>query len=120
MTLAWAALLGAIGAGVAGQVLLKLGAGAIAATGAAAGMAEQLLRPATMAGLVFYGLAALLYIIALRSIPVSVALPTAALQYLVVAAIGWLAFREPFGWMQAAGLALILAGVIVLALSTRG
>lgn len=120
MTLAWVSLLGAIVAGVVGQVLLKLGAGAIAASGAAAGMAEQLLRPATLAGLVFYGLAALLYIVALRSIPVSVAMPSAALQYVVVAAIGWIAFREPFGWMQLGGLGLILAGVAMLALATRG
>jgi multidrug transporter EmrE-like cation transporter len=72
-----------------------------------------------MVGLVCYGLAALFYIVALRRIPVSVALPSAALQDIVVAAVGWVAFREPFGWMQGLGLGLILAGVSLLALSTR-
>lgn len=119
MTPYWLALLAAIVTGVAGQLLLKIGSDNIAGFGAGS-MAQQLLRPATMAGLVCYGLAALFYIVALRKIPVSVAMPSAALQYIVVAAAGWLAFREPFGWMQAAGLVLILAGVSLLALSTRG
>lgn len=119
MTPYWLALLAAIGTGITGQVLLKLGSGGVTASGAA-GMLQQLFRPATMAGLFCYGLAALFYIVALRRIPVSVALPSAALQYLVVAAVGWVAFREPFGWLQGLGLALILFGVSMLALSTRG
>lgn len=119
MTPYWLALIAAIGTGVAGQLLLKLGSDNITGAGAA-GMLQQLSRPTTMAGLLCYGLAALFYIVALRKIPVSVALPSAALQYLVVAAVGWIAFREPFGWMQAMGLALILLGVSLLALSTRG
>jgi len=114
----WLALLAAIGVGVAGQLLLKLGSDNVTATGAGS-MVQQLLRPTTMAGLVCYGLAALFYIIALRRIPVSVALPSAALQYLAVAGVGWIAFREPFGWMQGVGLGLILLGVSLLALSTR-
>jgi len=115
----WLALLAAILVGVAGQLLLKVGSDNIAGLGAGS-MAQQLLRPATMAGLVCYGLAALFYIVALRKIPVSVALPSAALQYLAVAAAGWIAFREPFGWLQGLGLGLILLGVSLLALSTRG
>lgn len=79
-----------------------------------------MLRPTTVAGLACYGLAALFYIVALRKIPVSVALPSAALQYLAVAGIGWIALREPFGWLQGLGLGLILFGVSLLALSTRG
>jgi small multidrug resistance pump len=115
----WLALLAAIVTGVAGQLLLKLGADDMSGLGAGS-LVRQVLRPATLAGLVCYGLAALFYIVALRRIPVSVALPSAALQYLIVAAVGWIAFREPFGWMQGAGLGLILAGVSLLALSTRG
>ncbi|MCC7283244.1 MAG: EamA family transporter [Acetobacteraceae bacterium] len=119
MTPYWLSLLAAIAVGVAGQLLLKLGSDNVTEAGAG-GMLQQLLRPTTMAGLACYGLAALFYIIALRKIPVSVALPSAALQYLVVAAMGWVAFREPFGWMQGLGLGLILVGVSLLALSTRG
>jgi small multidrug resistance pump len=117
---AWIALLAAIVSGVAGQLLLKLGADDMPEGNAGSMMVQQLLRPTTMAGLVFYGLAALFYIVALRKIPVSVALPSAALQYVVVAVLGWTWFREPFGWLQAGGLALILVGVSLLALSTRG
>lgn len=118
MTPYWLALLAAIMVGVTGQLLLKVGSDNVTATGAG-GMLQQLLRPTTMAGLVCYGLAALFYIVALRKIPVSVALPSAALQYIAVAAVGWIAFREPFGWMQGLGLALILVGVSMLALSTQ-
>lgn len=119
MTPYWLALLAAVGTGIAGQLLLKLGSGDVTESGAA-GMLQQLLRPMTIGGLFCYGMAALFYIVALRKIPVSVALPSAALQYLVVAAVGWVAFREPFGWLQGLGLALILVGVSMLALSTRG
>jgi small multidrug resistance pump len=114
----WLALGGALVTGAAGQVLLKIGAASGIGSGAA-GMLQQLLRPATMVGFVFYFVGAMLYIIALRKIPVSVAFPCAALQYLAVAVLGWIAFKEPFAWVQAGGLLLILVGVSMLALSAR-
>lgn len=118
MTPYWLALGGALLTGAAGQVLLKLGAASGLGSGAG-GMIQQLMRPATMVGFVFYFVGAMLYIVALRKIPVSVAFPCAALQYLAVAALGWVAFREPFAWVQAGGLALILVGVSLLALNAR-
>jgi len=68
MTLYWCALLGAVFVGLAGQILLKYGA-------AEADFVAQLFKPATIAGMAAYGGAALLYIVALRRIPMSVALP---------------------------------------------
>jgi len=105
----WVALAGALIVGVFGQLLLKSGA---AAPGT---VFEQVLRPATLAGLALYGGGAFLYLFALRGIPVSVAFPSAAAQYVVVAVVGWLVWAEPVGLQQVAGLGLIVAGVLLLA-----
>ena len=63
MMASYLALAGAILIGVAGQMLLKLGARN------AGGVLELFLRPPTVAGLAVYFLAALLYVIALRKSP---------------------------------------------------
>lgn len=113
MTAYWIALAAAIATSLVGQILLKSGAsGAVAAQG---GFLEQLLRPATMIGLVCYGGAALLYIVALRRIPMSVALPCTAASYAVIAVIGWAVFGESLGPAKIAAIALISAGVALLA-----
>jgi multidrug transporter EmrE-like cation transporter len=104
----WAALLLAITASVAGQTLLKAGA-------AAGSVIQQLLDLRTLAGLCVYGLSAFLYILALRRIPLSVALPCTALSYFVVAAIGHFAFNEAMGAQKLVALAIIGAGVALLA-----
>jgi multidrug transporter EmrE-like cation transporter len=109
VTLHWASLGAALVAGVVGQLLLKAGA-----TGPG-DFLVQLMRPTTIVGLAFYGLAAMLYIVALRGIPVSVAFPAAATQYVIVAMVGWFVYGEPAGVQQVAGLALIVVGVVMLA-----
>lgn len=109
MTPYWAALIGALVVGVLGQLLLKTGA---ASPGT---VVEQVLRPTTIAGLALYGGGAFLYLYALRGIPISVAFPSAASQYVVVAIVGWLVWAEPVGLQQVAGLALIIGGVLLLA-----
>lgn len=113
MTAYWIALAAAISTSLIGQVLLKSGAeGAVAAEG---GFIHQLFRLPTMVGLVCYGGAALLYIVALRKIPMSVALPCTAASYVVIAIIGWAVFGESLGTAKIAAIALISAGVALLA-----
>lgn len=109
MTAYWGALAAAICTSLCGQVLLKSGAGGDG------GFLAQLFRPATMVGLCLYGGAALLYIVALRRIPMSVALPCTAASYVAIAAIGYLVFNEPMGVQKMAALALICSGVALLA-----
>jgi small multidrug resistance pump len=109
MTVYWAALAAAISVSLLGQVLLKFGAGG------EGGFLAQLLRPTTMVGLVCYGGAALLYIVALRRIPMSVALPCTAVSYVIIALVGHFAFGEPLGPQKVMAIALISAGVLVLA-----
>jgi multidrug transporter EmrE-like cation transporter len=113
MTAYWLVLAAAISTSLVGQVLLKSGAsGAVEADG---GFIHQLFRVPTMVGLVCYGGAALLYIVALRKIPMSVALPCTAASYVVIAIIGWAMFGETLGVQKIAAIGLISAGVVLLA-----
>jgi len=111
MSFYWGALTVAICSSLVGQVLLKAGAEAMAGVS----FITQMLRWQTMLGLGFYGAGALLYIVALRRIPMTVALPCTAASYIVIAAIGWYFFGESLGVQKMAAIALIAAGVVLLA-----
>jgi len=110
MTVYWGILVLAILTSMVGQTLLKTAAGA-------PDFITQLFDPRTLIGLGLYGGAALLYIVALRRIPMSVALPCTAISYVAAALIGHYGFAEPLGAMQLGALALITAGVVMLALA---
>lgn len=112
-TLAWVTLAAAIVTSLIGQVLLK--AGASGSVAASAGFMDQLLRWQTVVGLAAYGGAALLYIIALRKIPMSIALPSTAASYVVIAILGWALFGESLEMQKLAAIGLICAGVVLLA-----
>ena len=108
MTLFYLSLAAGILLGVAAQLLLKIGA-----TGEG-DLMTQLLRPQTMIGLALYGAAAFFYIIALRKIPVTVAFPSVALSYAIIAVLGYLWLKEPLGMAQIGGIAMIMAGVVLV------
>jgi small multidrug resistance pump len=110
MTGYWAALSAAIVTSMAGQTLLKAGAGA-------AGFVAQLLDPRTIVGFILYGGAALLYIVALRRIPMSVAMPFTAVSYVAATLIGHYAFAEPLSAPHIGAVALICVGVLLLAVT---
>ena len=101
-------LVGAIMFGIAGQIALKS-----AALGSAT-VAAQFVNPLTIAGLAIYVFAALCYVVALKKIPVSVAFPSVAASYAVVAVVAHLLWDEPFGWPQLAGLVLIGSGIALI------
>ncbi|MFC0384496.1 DMT family transporter [Muricoccus vinaceus] len=105
----WVALAFAIATSIAGQILLKSGA-----TGEG-GFVTQLFRSHTVVGLGLYGGAALLYIVALRRIPMSVALPCTAFSYVIAVMVGHFAFGEALGAQKIAAVALISLGVVMLA-----
>jgi multidrug transporter EmrE-like cation transporter len=108
VTLYYVALVGAILFGIAGQIALKSGA-----LGSAT-IAGQFINPLTILGLAVYGFAAVCYVVALKKIPVSVAFPSVAASYAVVAIIAHLLWNEPFGWPQIAGLVLIGCGILLI------
>jgi multidrug transporter EmrE-like cation transporter len=104
----WSALAAAITTSLAGQTLLKAGAGA-------PDFMAQLLDWRTVLGLALYGGAAMLYIVALRRIPMSVALPCTAASYIAAALIGHFVFGEPLGLRHLGAIGLICVGVVLLA-----
>ena len=108
MAIYYVSLAAAILLGVLGQIALK--SGALASPDGAA----QFINPLTIAGLAVYVIAALCYIVALKKIPVSVAFPSVAASYAVVAIIAHLLWNEPFGWPQLAGLLLIGGGIVLI------
>jgi len=108
MTPSWLALGCAILLSICGQLLLKAGA-----VGQGA-FIEQVTRWQTMIGLACYGSAAFFYIVAIRRIPISVAMPTVALSYAVIAAVGHFVWHEPMTWQHILGIGLICAGVVLL------
>jgi small multidrug resistance pump len=97
-------------AGIGGQMLFKVGAGA-------PDVMSQLMRPSTISGLALYGTGAFFYLVALRSIPVSVAFPSVSISYAIVAMLGHFLFGEPFGVTHVAGIALIMSGVTLINLA---
>jgi multidrug transporter EmrE-like cation transporter len=115
-SLAWLSLVVAMLSSLSGQLLLK--AGAVGSVSASGGFLDQVLRWQTIVGLGLYGSAALFYIVALRKIPMSVALPTTAASYAVIALLGWWIYGEAMGMQKIAAIALICAGVALLATTT--
>jgi multidrug transporter EmrE-like cation transporter len=107
VNLYWGALALAITTSMAGQTLLKAGAAAPTFT-------AQLFDFRTLIGFGLYAGSALLYIVALRKIPMSVALPCTAVSYVVAALIGHYGFAEPLGIPKVAGIAMICLGVLML------
>jgi small multidrug resistance pump len=108
VTLSYLCLAVAILLGIAGQIVLKS-----AAIGAPT-LVAQLLNPLTVVGLAIYAAAAIGYIIALNKIPVSIAFPSVAASYVVVAVLAHLLWNEPLGLPQWGGIVLIGAGIILI------
>jgi len=106
--LAYLGLAAAILLGICGQVALKS-----AAVGAPS-LAAQLFNPMTVAGLCIYGLASIAYIVALNRIPVSIAFPSVAASYVIIALLAHYLWDEPLGWQQIGGIVLIGSGIILI------
>jgi len=66
-------------------------------------------------GLILYGIAFLLYAAALARLPLNVAHPILTSGAVaMVALLSVLMFDEPFPWTTAAGIALVIAGVVLI------
>ena len=77
-------------------------------------VAAQFVNPLTLLGFAVYAFAALCYVVALKKIPVSVAFPSVAASYAVVAVIAHWLWNEPFGLPQIGGLVLIGSGILLI------
>jgi small multidrug resistance pump len=108
MSLYYISLAVSIVLGIGGQIALK------SAANESATVMAQFLDPLTVLGLAIYVFAALCYILALKEIPVSIAFPSVAASYAVVAVLAHVLWNEPLGWPQMAGIALIGSGVLLI------
>ncbi|MBV8507633.1 MAG: EamA family transporter [Alphaproteobacteria bacterium] len=108
MSVYYTSLVAAILLGIAGQIALK-SAAEVSPT-----VIAQFLNPLTIVGLAVYIVAALCYILALKRIPVSIAFPSVAASYAVVAVLAHVLWNEPLGWPQLTGIVLIGSGVLLI------
>jgi undecaprenyl phosphate-alpha-L-ara4N flippase subunit ArnE len=107
-TLAYLSLAAGILLGIAGQIVLKT------AAVVAPSLAAQLTNPLTVVGLGIYGVGGVAYVVALNKIPVSIAFPSVAASYAIVAVLAHFLWNEPFGWPQIGGILLIGGGILLL------
>jgi len=116
MSIYWINLWVAIATSLGGQTLLKAGA---MSRQASTGLLAQFLDPRTVAGLTLSVAASFLYIIALRRIPLSVALPCTAASYIGAIFVGHFVYNETVTLSHLTAVAFIGCGVILLALAAK-
>lgn len=108
--------------GAAGQILLKIGADAIgrfelaAANLVTIGL-KMVSQPQILGGIACYAASLVLWILALSRVQVSIAYPMVSLGYVVTATAAWLLLGEQVNGMRWAGIAIIMAGVFLVAKS---
>lgn len=96
------------GAKTLGSVSMSNGASLFAAAWNAA------TQPWILLGLVCYFVSAGLWIIALTRVDVTIAYPMLSMGYVIAALLAWHIFGEPLTAGRVLGIAIILAGVVVL------
>lgn len=112
------ALLVAIGLGATGQVMLKSGLSQLPPDAPVTTVLLSIFRNLSVfLGFACYGLSSLIYLVALKKLPLSYAYPMVALSYVMVVALSWKLFGETVPPMRIAAVGVILAGVVILALS---
>lgn len=71
-------------------------------------------------GLALYGMAFMLYALSLAYLPLNVAHPVLTSGAVAcVALLSFMIFREPFYWTTAAGIMLVIAGVVLITVKVR-
>lgn len=105
MTLACVALI------AGGQVLFKLAARAGEAS--SAGFPWDILNAWLLVALAVYGVATLLWVWVLKSLPLNLAYPFVGFAFVLVPVLAALVLGETLDWRHLAGGALIAAGVAV-------
>lgn len=103
-----------------GQTLLKLGLNRLspvqrADPGDVLWMGVR--QPLALLGIAFFALSVLVWAVVLADAELSWSYPLLGLSYVVVALSGWLVFGEALGVLRLAGIALVLAGAVLIAVS---
>jgi undecaprenyl phosphate-alpha-L-ara4N flippase subunit ArnE len=101
-----------IGLTVVANLLVKLGA---VSGGTGVGFMSALFNWQTLCGLASFGLAALVYVLVLRSLPLNIAQSFASAQFIAVILASAVILSEPIGALQWLGIALIASGITIVA-----
>lgn len=112
--LPYALLIGVVFANIAANVLMKLGAMAVAP---GAGILTALTDARVLAGIACFGVSVVLYAAALRSVPLNVAQGVAVLQFAGVILASSILLHEAIPPLRLIGIGLIGLGVIVVVFS---
>jgi undecaprenyl phosphate-alpha-L-ara4N flippase subunit ArnE len=108
---AWPALALAIVLGTAGQLLLKY---ALRTHQSTKFGSRRMMSPAMLGWLLCYGLTTILWLLALRSIPLSQAFPILGLQFALIPIAGSRLLDERVTRVQWLGIIAIVAGVALV------
>jgi drug/metabolite transporter (DMT)-like permease len=109
-----------VGLAVAGELLFKTGAMQIQSldlsslSSALGGFFRIVTTPAILLGFCCYGIGAVLWILVLTRLDLSYAYPMYALMYAIIPLAAHFVFREQIPLARWAGIALIVAGVLVV------
>ena len=96
-----------------GQLLFKAAAGQWRLDAGAWIAVRSLLSAAFVAALIIYGLATLLWVYALRTVPLGAAFPLYALTFLIVPLLAHFVAGEPLSTNTVIGGLVIIAGVFI-------
>lgn len=116
---AWGFVVIALALSSLGQLAMKHGVNqSRAGGGTITGFLWASIRsPSVAAGVAAYGVSLLCWLLAMRSLPLSVLYPLVSVTYVVVAVGAVVLFGESLSPLQAAGIAIIGLGVVLLARS---
>lgn len=95
----------------AGQILFKIASDNLIIT--ARGFIPSLFDPAILVALAVYGVATVLWLIALKGMPLRVAYPFVALAFVIVPTLAHYLLGESVGWNTYVGALIIGVGVFV-------
>jgi drug/metabolite transporter (DMT)-like permease len=70
--------------------------------------------PLILAGFVSFFISAVLWIVALRSVALSIAYPLVALSYIIIFLGSYFLFQEPLSWRHWVGALLIVSGIVLI------
>ena len=106
--------------GATGQVIMKMGMkiyGEVSATSVWGQLVPILKVPQVFLGFVCYGLSAVLWIAVVSNVDLSLAYPMVSVAYVLVFVASWLFLGESINVTRIVGLAIIVAGVLVISRS---
>lgn len=116
--LAVVVLLVAISLGIVAQLVLKYGLKQLGPKPKPVVVLKSIVTPYVFTGFALYFLSSLLYLQALSRLELSYAYPMIALSYVGVAVGAYFVFGEKLSALRIAGLAVIILGVLMVALSS--